>query len=464
MFVGRKNELQQLNQLYQSNQFEFVVIYGRRRVGKTTLIKEFCKNKKAIYFVAREANDMINIENFSADVFAVTQKESQGNVLFSNWEKAFDYIDKISRNERFILIIDEYPYMAQSNRSISSIIQAHIDMNLKSGKLFLILCGSSMSFMEYQLLGYKSPLYGRRTAQFRIKPFSYFDSAKMLSNYSNEDKSIIYGITGGIPEYLSRIKTNMSVKENIKSLFLNESGHLYEEPGNLLKQELREPSTYNGIIAAIANGASRLNEIATKNGLESNKCAKYISVLMALGIIKREKPLAQDESRKSIYLLEDLMFRFWYRFIPNNMSTIATGLAEVLYDKKIAPQLPHYMGQVYENICIQFLLRENGKQSLPFVFGRIGRWWGTNPIEKKQEEIDIMAIAEENALFGECKWKNENMGINVLELLIKKSKLFNQYKNKYYFLFSKSGFTQELKHAALKMENVQLVELKTIFT
>ena len=463
MFVGRHQELKKLNSMFESDQFEFAVIYGRRRVGKTTLIKEFCKGKKAIYFIAREANDIINIENFSSDVFAVTSKESQGNVYFSNWEKAFEYIYNISQNERVILVIDEYPYLAQSNRAISSILQAHIDMKLKDSKLFLILCGSSMSFMEYQVLGYKSPLYGRRTAQFKIKPFTYYESALLLEGFTTEEQAILYGITGGIPEYLSRVRLNMSLKENIENLFLSESGHLFEEPVNLLKQELREPATYNGIIAAIANGASKLNEIATKNGLESNKCAKYISALMALGIIKKEKPLTEDEGRKSIYLLDDQMFRFWYRFIPNNMSSIATGLSDIVYDKAIAPQLSNYMGQIFEQMCVQYLMQENAKLSLPFVFGRIGRWWGNNPAKKRQEEIDILAVDDENAIFGECKWKNELLGIGILNELMEKSGLIKQFKNKHYMLFSKSGFTNELVEAAGKMGNVGLVDLKGMY-
>ncbi len=463
MFVGRHQELKKLNSMYESGQFEFAVIYGRRRVGKTTLIKEFCKGKKAIYFIAREANDIINIENFSSDVFSVTSKESQGNVYFSNWEKAFEYIYNISQDERVILVIDEYPYLAQSNRVISSILQAHIDMKLKDSKLFLILCGSSMSFMEYQVLGYKSPLYGRRTAQFKIKPFTYYESALLLECFAIEEQAILYGITGGIPEYLSRVRLNMSLKENIENLFLSESGHLFEEPVNLLKQELREPATYNGIIAAIANGASKLNEIATKNGLESNKCAKYISALMALGIIKKDKPLTEDEGRKSIYLLDDQMFRFWYRFIPNNMSSIATGLSDIVYDKAIAPQLSNYMGQIFEQMCVQYLMRENAKLSLPFVFGRIGRWWGNNPVKKRQEEIDVLAVDDENAIFGECKWKNELVGIGVLNDLMEKGELLKQFKNKHYMLFSKSGFTNELVEAAGKMGNVGLVDLKGMY-
>ena len=291
----------------------------------------------------------------------------------------------------------------------------------------------------------------------------YYESEELLNGYSAEDQTVLYGITGGVPDYLAKITLNLSVKENIKNLFLSESSHLFEEPINLLKQELREPATYNGIIAAIAGGASKLNEIARKNGIESNKCAKYISVLMALGIIKKDKPLTEDKSRKSIYFLDDQMFRFWYRFIPNNMSSIAAGLSDYVYNKAIAPHLPNYMGQIFEQICTQYLLRENARMSLPFVFGRIGRWWGNNPHKKRQEEIDILAIDDEDAIFGECKWQNEPIGIAVLNELIEKSEVLKQYKNKYYMLFSKSGFTKDLEETAAAMDHVGLVDLKKLY-
>ena len=184
---------------------------------------------------------------------------------------------------------------------------------------------------------------------------------------------------------------------------------------------------------------------------------------MALGIIKKDKPLTEDEGRKSIYLLDDQMFRFWYRFIPNNMSSIATGLSDIVYDKAIAPQLSNYMGQIFEQMCVQYLMRENAKLSLPFVFGRIGRWWGNNPVKKRQEEIDVLAVDDENAIFGECKWKNELVGIGVLNDLMEKGELLKQFKNKHYMLFSKSGFTNELVEAAGKMGNVGLVDLKGMY-
>lgn len=463
MFIGRNKELNKLNKMYDSDSFELAVIYGRRRVGKTTLIREFCKDKRAIYFISREASDFFNLENFSKDVFEITLNQTSGSAKFLNWEDAFDYIYNISKDERIILVIDEYPYLAQSNRSISSILQAHIDMKLKESKLFLILCGSSMSFMENQVLGYKSPLYGRRTAQFKVKPFIFFESIRYHKNFTNEEKAIIYGITSGIPEYLSKINDSKSLKDNIIDLFLDDTGHLFEEPSSLLKQELREPATYNTIITSIAKGASKLNEISTKSSLENNKCAKYLSSLISLGIVRKEKPVNEDTSKKSIYVIEDNMFKFWYRFIPDNMTHIVSGNPKRLYEKIIEPQISHYMGTIFEEICKQYILIKNSNGELPIMFGKIGKWWGGNPILKKQEEIDIMAIGEESSvIYGECKWTNDLIDNNVLENIIRRGNLF-QYKDKYYYLFSKSGFTQECINKAETNLSIKLIEFNTMF-
>ena len=456
MFYGRETELKKLNEMYNSGKFECAVIYGRRRVGKTTLIKEFLKNKKAVYFVAREANNQINLERFSDDVYSVTATEQSGNSYFADWEKAFDYVAQVSKNERLILAIDEYPYLAQNYSPISSILQAHIDHKLKDSKLFLILCGSSMSFMEYQVLGYKSPLYGRRTAQFRITQFNYFDSLPFLSGFADVEKAVLYGITGGIPEYLNKINGAKSLKENIIDLFLTVSGHLFEEPGNLIKQELREPSTYNGIIEAIAHGASRLNEIATKCGMESNKCAKYLSSLQALGIIKKEFPVTEILSKKSIYVLDDYMFRFWYRFVFPNMSAVVSELGANIYDHVVEPQLAAYMGLVFEEICKQYLLMEMKKGSVPFYIGKLGRWWGNNPKLKRQEEIDILGFHGSNAIFCECKWTNALVDSDVLDDLTEQSHLFG-YENKYFYIFAKTGFAKKLLKRADNSNNIKLI-------
>jgi len=456
MFVGRSDELKKLNNMYHSGEFEFAVIYGRRRVGKTTLIREFIKDKKAIYFLAREVDGAFNLAGFSTDVYSVTAIEHAEKSFFSDWEKAFDYLYDISKNERIILVIDEYPYLAGGYRPISSILQAHIDTRLKDSKLFLILCGSSMSFMENQVLGYNSPLYGRRTSQFKILPFTFFEALPFYEGFSDVDKAVLYGVTGGVPQYLSKLNQTNTVRENIIELLLTPSGYLYEEPSNLIKQELREPSIYNGIIEAIAAGASRLNEISTKCGLESNKCAKYLGSLISLGIVKRERPVTEISTKKSIYILDDMMFRFWYRFVFTNMSNIVSGLGSSVYDLVIEHNLNAYMGLVFEEICKQFLVLEAKRGAIPFLVGPIGKWWGNNPKKKRQEEIDILTHRENFALFCECKWRNASMDIDVLSNLIAKSELFH-YENKLYWLFSKTCFSTKLKSESKKHKNVRLI-------
>ena len=391
----------------------------------------------------------------------ITAIEQSGNSFFADWEKAFDYIYAISKNERIILIIDEYPYLAGGYRPISSILQAHIDTQLKDSKLFLILCGSSMSFMENQVLGYKSPLYGRRTSQFKILPLTFFEALPFYNGFSDFDKATLYGVTGGIPEYLSKLNQNSSVRNNIINLFLSPSGYLYEEPSNLIKQELREPAIYNGIIEAIACGASRLNEISTKCGLESNKCAKYLTSLMSLGIVKKEHPVTESSSKRSIYILDDMMFRFWYRFVFTNMSNVVSGLGSDVYDLVIEKSKDAYMGLVFEDICRQFLVLEAKRGAMPFFIGTVGKWWGNNPIEKRQEEIDIMTYRENSAMFCECKWRNTPMDVDVLNNLIAKSELFH-YTNKWYWLFSKTGFSKKLENEANSQKNVKLIQFSSM--
>jgi AAA+ ATPase superfamily predicted ATPase len=225
------------------------------------------------------------------------------------------------------------------------------------------------------------------------------------------------------------------------------SGHFFEEPANLIKQELREPATYNVIIEAIASGSSRLNEIATKCKIESNKCAKYLSSLMSLGLVAREYPYGETASKRSIYKLEDNMFRFWYRFVFPNMSAITAGLGSNLFEGIMKDQLNAYMGLIFENICKQWFFvqakKESSIDSPPFFIGSIGRWWGTNPATRKQEEIDIMAVHGDNALFAECKWTNADVDIDVFHDLKRKSAMFN-YKTAYLYIFTKNFVTSIL--------------------
>ena len=238
MFVGREKELTALNKLYVEDQFQMVVIYGRRRIGKTTLITEFISKKPAIFFTAHEVNDALNLSRFSEKVYRFFDiPESAGS--FNSWHDAFDFLAQKAKKRRFILAFDEFPYAASANRALKSILQTAIDHSYKKTGLFLILCGSHMGFMESEVLGYNSPLFGRRTAQIKLDGLDYYDAGKMLSGFSNEDKIKFYACVGGTPHYLAQIKKSESFEGNIKRLYFDISGYLYNEPMMLLQQELR---------------------------------------------------------------------------------------------------------------------------------------------------------------------------------------------------------------------------------
>ncbi len=455
MFIGRERELNTLDNLYKSNKFEFAVIYGRRRVGKTALINQFIGDKRAIYFMGVESNAKQNLENFSKSIMEFASGfETESSFL--SFQAALEYVFKLAEKERIILAIDEYPYVARSSKSLASTLQLLIDKYKDTSKLMLILCGSSMSYMEDHVLAYKAPLYGRRTAQIKLLPFDFEETCAYFKNLSDEDKAIIYGVAGGTPQYLLQMSDKLSIEDNIKNTYLNPMSFLYEEPTNLLKQEVREPAIYTAIITAIATGSSRMSEISSKVGEDTNVCTNYIKNLINLGIVQKETPYGEKASRKSIYSIEDNMFRFWYRFVLDNTSIIARGAADLVY-KRIEPQLSDYMGKVFEEICKQYLWKQLLSGNCLVEFKSLGRWWGNDPKEKSQAEIDIMGEQDKNtALFAECKWTNEKVDLGVLETLVKRSNLF-PYKTKYYYIFAKSGFTKGCIDKAKEMGNVSLV-------
>lgn len=459
---GRMRELRSLEELYSRSGFAFAVVYGRRRVGKTSLISEFIDRgeKKAIRFTATENTGRINRESFSSSVFRI-YPELSALGSFPSWESAFRYIAGQANGEKLIIEIDEYPYLAKADPAISSEIQKCIDTVLQDTGILLILCGSSMSFMENQVLGYQSPLYGRRTAQYRIMPLDYYDSAEFFGGADPQDRLLGYAAAGGIPQYLNIISQAGTVREGIEKAFFTKYGSLYEEPQNLLKQELREPALYNAIISKIAGGATKLGEIAAKVGEDDSKVAKYIRTLIDLGILGREVPILSKNERNGIYCIKDSMYRFWYRFVPDSVTMIENGY-ENIYERKVEPHIPDFMGHAFETVCRQYLIRLNAQDRLPFLFDEIGRWWGGNPATKKETEVDVVARSGDRLILGECKWKNRETGTDVCRDLKERSAVFPG-KDIHYFIFSKSGFTKDLTEEAEGDSRLTLVGLDDLF-
>ena len=458
MFYCRQEELAVMNRRYEKGRFECIVIYGRRRVGKTALINEFCKDKPTVYFSALNASAQENLEALSRAVYSFKEPEGTCAPVYQSYGDALDGITAIAGKQRRVFVIDEYPYLAKAEKSISSRLQHIIDHAWQEGQLYLILCGSSMSFMEYQVLGYESPLYGRRTAQIKVQALTYRETALFHPELSRQDQALLYGITGGIPHYINKLEVENDLDEAILENLFNTSSYLFEEPENLLKQELREPAIYNSIISVVAGGASRSNEISTKAGLESGVCAKYLRVLLDLGILKKETPVMEKSGRKTIYLIGDNFFRFWYRFVPRNMSVISAGRIRQVYQLAAKQFYADYMGLVFEQMCREYLLRY--VQNLPFLLSEVGQWWGTDTQTRKEVQIDLVGVPMEGNeyLIGSCKYRNEKIGTEELELLRRYAAVFRRDGRFRYYIFSKGGFTTAL----LEMEKQGEVTLLTL--
>lgn len=463
MFHCRQTELSKLNQRYHQHKFECVIIYGRRRVGKTAIINEFTKDKPTIYFSALNSSSQKNLAELSRAIFYYTTPSLSAAPTYNSYADALDAITKLAEQQQFVLVIDEYPYLVAAEDSISSRLQHIIDHKWCNTSIFLILCGSSMSFMEKQVLGYESPLYGRRTAQFKIEPLTYRETAEFNPDLSNEENAIIYGITGGIPHYINKLNPGNGIDAALLNNLFDRSAYLYEEPENLLKQELREPAMYNSIITVIANGASKLSEIASQAGIETAVCTKYVKVLMELGILGKETPITDNSSRKTLYFIKDTFFCFWYRFIPINYAAIHSGKISRLYEHTVKNKLHEYMGVVFERMCMDYLMRY--ADDLPVPLMNTGHWWGTDHKKRKQVEIDIVGQplpGINTYIIGSCKFRNEKIGIKELTLLKEYAAVFGKGRDYIYYIFSLSGFTDELL-CAQENGDVHLVTLDDMY-
>lgn len=462
MFYGRIEEIEYLRQKYENKKAEFIVLYGRRRVGKTELLRFFCKDKPNVFYVCRECTDGEQLQIFSKKILTNSQMSSYIDT-FKDWEDAFRFIKDAPIAGKKLVIIDEFPYMVNGNRSIPSILQNLWDECLKNENVMIILCGSAMSFIEKEILAEKNPLYGRTTGIYKLLEFDFFTSNKFFANLSNEEKVIAYSVLGGVPHYLNQYNTNMSMEDNIKKNILSKGSSLYNEVEFLMKQELRETAVYYTIIEAIALGNTRLNDIYTKTLIDKTKINVYLKNLIDLNIVEKEYPVTEGIKKvvnvqNGLYKIKDNYFKFFFRFIFPNITELEALDTDGVYEFSVKPYLNQYTSFVFEDICIQYMRKLNKQKKLSFRFSKIGRWWD------KKNEIDVVAFDEcGNLICGECKWKTSKISIKELNKLKEKSAHINgHYENKYFYLFSKSGFDDELVSLSKVDKNIILIDIDEI--
>ena len=424
-FVDRVEELGILEKRYQSNKPEFLIIYGRRRIGKTELIKQFAKDKNHFYFLARKEPIELEVDRFRKKI---SEKFDMYLEETKDFETLFKQIlEKIDASQKFIFLIDEFPYLIEAYKPILSIFQHMWDELLNDKNVFLVLTGSSVSMMETEVLGYKSPLYGRRTGQLKIEPIKISYLKEFLLHYKTEDLLKTYGAVGGIPFYLKEFNSKKSFLQNILDTFFNKSNILYQEAEILLKEELREPNTYFNILKAMIDGATKLSEISTKSLVDITNINKYISVLETLKLVRKDYPITQPaKPRNFIYKVNDNYFKFWLSYVYPYKEEIEEKPESMVEIVKTDYQ--RYMGPIFEEI-----IKRQIRTLTAFDFNKIGKWW------RKEEEIDIVALNEnkKHAMFFECKWKNlsYNQSLKIFRELKQKTphvEWFNKQRKEHY--------------------------------
>ncbi len=448
-FINRTRELAFFEECYKRKNAQLLVFYGRRRVGKTSLLLQFCKNKPFLYLLADLKPEKEQIRDFSLQI----ANQFQDNVLkqqpLETADALFAYLERIWKERKVIVVLDEYPYLCKRNPAFSSILQKHWDMHLSKTQAFLILCGSSISMMEKETLLEQSPLYGRCTGDWFLTPLRFQDFLCFFPHKRIQEVIELYGLVGGIPEYIIKLDENKTLNQNILSI-IKKGSPLYREVEFTLREELMEPHHYFSILKALSFGKNTINEIVLSTGLNKGLISKYISVLEHLFLVQRIAPITEnaEKTRKGAYFISDIFFRFWFRFCFPSRSLLEEGKEELLMKRDILPYFSEFMGLIFEQVCRELLLSD---------FDDVGSWW------YQENEIDIVARNENELLFGECKWTNQPVDLSTLHKLVFTAEKTGLHAKKMsYALFSKSGFTKETLLYAKTHIHILLFDLEAI--
>lgn len=451
-FINRKREMSTLEKEY-NRENSFVVLYGRRRTGKTTLIKEFIKDKNAFYFFADKQNESLQINRFKNQLAEHFKDEFLKKIEINDWDTIFDYFISKIGDEKFVLVIDEFQYLCLMNKGFSSIFQRIYDEKIADKNIMVILCGSLISMMYSEVLSYDSPLYGRRTAQIKLQPISFEYYKEFFDNKSKRELIEFYSITGGIPKYILEFDRNKSPLWNIENNIFNKDNFLYSEPKFLLQEEINDLSRYFSILNSIALGNTKLSSICSHLGLNSSSMTSYITKLIDLDILEKEVPVTEniENGKKGLYKIKDNYLKFWFSYVyPYQSYLEIENLSYPL--EKIKNEFNLWVSKIYEDLARETVLNNS---EIPFPIKKLGRWWNNN------EEIDIVGLGDNEIIFGECKWSNKKVGLSVLLSLKEKSKSVkwsNNSRKEYFILFSKEGFSDDLISLSKKDKTIILSE------
>lgn len=462
-FINRDAERHLLGQALDATPALFV-LYGRRRVGKTALLREVCRQRRHVFFTADLGSTQDHLRAFSTCLARGLDESEWNDVRFPGWEEALRVCIRRAQEAPLVLVLDEFQHLVSAEPVLASILQRLWDDEMQNAQLSVVLCGSYVSFMEREVLGVRNPLYGRRTGQLRLRPLSARHAGLFFPSWTPDQRMTAVGLLGGIPAYLQHFREEENLETNVRRVILEPGAPLLEEPRFLMMEEVREPQAYFSICRALAHGRGTPNEISLAAGLPSSGMTQYLNTLRELSLVERRVPVTvrnPDRTRRSLYRLQDAFVRFWFRSVLPNRTALEAGDAELVWRRKIEPNLPQLVSVAFEDACIEHLRELNRAGELPMEYDRIGPWWHGS------HEVDAVAVADDGPLLlAECKWSTKPVGVDVLEKLVAKAPAVQQdaeraARNVDFALFSRSGFTDELRQVAATRQ-VRLVPVAEV--
>lgn len=450
-FVNRTHELADLEDLWQRPGAQMVVVYGRRRTGKTTLLSKFLQDKPSLFWVADRFPATTLLGDFSRVLYAYQYPDVpvDANFTYPSWETAFRTLAAIARNQRLVMVIDEFPYAVEAEPGLPSLLQRLWDHEFKQTQIYLVLCGSHIGMIERELMNYGAPLYGRRTGQILLQPMDFAALRLFFPHWNVIQQMNVYAILGGIPSYWEQFDGRHTVETNIRERILRPNNLLYLEPNFLVSEELREPRNYLGILRAIGQGHRQMVEIANASGINRTNLSRYLETLRDLRLVERRIPVTErhpEQSRKGLYRLSDNFLEFYFRFVAPFREDLEQGFPERAW-QTIDQQLPAFVGSTaFEELCRDWVKRRGAQGYLPFRPEKVGSYWD------RTTQVDVVALnwSEKTALLGEARWTSCPLSTQSLDELRAKSAavLPEASWQIHYALFSRSGFSEPLQQQA----------------
>ncbi len=459
-FINREKELEFLDKEYNKPGSSFIIIYGRRRIGKTALIKKFIENKPALYFLATEEMERENIKNLKHLIANFTNNPLLKRGTSFTWDDLFIAFKDYNKETKKIIVIDEFQYLVKINKAFSSIFQRIWDNHLKDENIMVILCGSLISMMESQTLTYSSPLYGRRTGQIKMKQISFSRYGEFFEDKTTNELIEFYAVTGGVPKYIEIFKSEKDIYTAIEKNVLNKQSFLFEEPVFLLERELNDIGSYFSVIKTIAMGNHKLGKMASYLGISQSNLTKYIKTLIDMDIIERQLPVTEknpEKSKKGLYFIKDNFIEFWFKFVYPYKNYLEMENTDYVLNKIKNNFIDNHVSFVYEKVCLEKIWQMNESNMFGFKILKLGKWWN------RKDEIDIVGYNDEtkDIIFGECKYLDIEVDVDVFFDLIDKARKVQWSKNnrkEHFIIFSKSGFTNQLIELAKKRRDLILKE------